>query len=72
LEFADARVMAQYAEQLVLVVRANYTDRRAALAAVQRLRLDGLPVMGVILNHCEPDSVVYRNSTFRGSNQGVS
>jgi receptor protein-tyrosine kinase len=72
LEFADARVMAQYAEQLVLVVRANYTDRRAALAAVQRLRLDGLRVMGVILNHCEPDSVVYRNSTFRGSTQGVS
>jgi receptor protein-tyrosine kinase len=58
LEFADARIMAQYAEQLVLVVRANHTDRRAAQTAVQRFRLDGVPVMGFILNRCEPDSGV--------------
>lgn len=54
LEFADARIMARYADQLVLVVRANYTDRRAAQAAVRRLSLDEIPVRGVILNCCDP------------------
>jgi receptor protein-tyrosine kinase len=50
LEFADARIMARYAEKLLLVVRADYTDRKTAQAAVQRLLLDGIPVMGVIFN----------------------
>jgi receptor protein-tyrosine kinase len=54
LEFADARIIARYAEKLLLVVRANFTDKRTALAAVQRLSLDGIPVMGVILNHWDP------------------
>jgi polysaccharide biosynthesis transport protein len=54
LEFADARIMARYADQLVLVVRANYTDRRAVQAAVRRLSLDEIPVRGVILNCCDP------------------
>jgi receptor protein-tyrosine kinase len=53
LEFADARIMARYADQVLLVVRANYTDRRIAQAAVQRLFLDGIQVMGVILNRCD-------------------
>jgi succinoglycan biosynthesis transport protein ExoP len=61
LEFADARIMARYADQLLLVVRANYTDRRTAQVAVQRLLLDGISVMGVILNRCDPaESDMYR------------
>ena len=43
LEFADARIMARYAERLLLVVRADYTDRQTAQAAVQRLLQDGIP-----------------------------
>jgi Mrp family chromosome partitioning ATPase len=35
-------------------VRANYTDKKTAQAAVQRLQLDGIPVMGVILNRWDP------------------
>jgi len=35
-------------------VRANYTDRRIVQAAVQRFRLDGSPLMGVILNRWQP------------------
>jgi succinoglycan biosynthesis transport protein ExoP len=54
LEFADARIMAWYAETLLLVVRADYTDRKTAQAAVRRLSLDGTPVMGVILNYWDP------------------
>jgi receptor protein-tyrosine kinase len=50
LEFADARKMARSADGLVLVVRANFTDRRTAQAAVQRLECDGIHVTGVILN----------------------
>ncbi len=54
LEFADARIMARYVQDLLLVVRANSTSRRTAQAAVERLLLDGLPVMGVILNRWDP------------------
>jgi len=67
LEFADARIMARYAEKLMLVVRANYTDRKTAYAAVQRLQLDGIPLMGVILNRWNPaHSDMYRYSHFYG------
>ena len=54
LEFADARIVARYAERLLLVVRADYTDKKTAQAAVQRLLLDGIPVMGVIFNYWDP------------------
>jgi receptor protein-tyrosine kinase len=54
MEFADARIMARYAEELLLVVRANHTDRRIVQSAVKRLRLDGIPLLGVILNRWDP------------------
>jgi succinoglycan biosynthesis transport protein ExoP len=74
LEFADARIMARYAEELLLVVRANYTDRRTVQTAVQRLRFDGVPLMGVILNRWDPapgDPYAYRALRPLGR-QGVS
>jgi Mrp family chromosome partitioning ATPase len=46
--------MAKYAEEVLLVVRADYTNRRTAQAAVQLLRQDGIPVMGIILNRWDP------------------
>jgi receptor protein-tyrosine kinase len=64
LEFADARIMAQYAEELLLVVRANFTDIRTVRSAVQRLRFDGTPPMGVILNRWDSvsgDPYAYRS-----------
>ena len=54
LEFADARIMARCAEQLLLVVRADHTDRQTAQAALRRLSLDGISVLGVILNRWDP------------------
>ena len=66
LEFADARIMARFADQLVLVVRANYTDRRAAQAAVHRLSMDDISVRGVILNCCDPE----RNGLYHYANYG--
>jgi polysaccharide biosynthesis transport protein len=56
LEFADARIMARYAEKLLLVVRADYTDRKTVQAAVRRLLLDGTPVMGVVFNYWNPSN----------------
>jgi len=54
LEFADARTLARYTEKLLLVVRADYTDKKTAQAAVQRLQSDGISVMGVIFNYWDP------------------
>ena len=51
LEFADTRIMARYAEKLLLVVRADFTDRNTVQAATQRLLADGIPVMGIIFNY---------------------
>lgn len=55
LEFADARVVARYADKLLLVIRANGTTRQTAQTAIRRLLMDGIPLMGVILNYCDPD-----------------
>jgi receptor protein-tyrosine kinase len=74
LEFADARIMARYAEGIMLVVRANYTDRKTAQAAVQRLHFDHTPVMGVILNRWDSSrNDMYGYPAFRGlSHPGIS
>jgi receptor protein-tyrosine kinase len=57
LEFADARVLARHAEGVLLVLRANYADRKTAMATAQRLLLDGIPIVGTILNHWDPATV---------------
>ena len=74
LEFADARIIARYAEKLLLVVRANYTSTRTVQAAVQRLLLDGIPVMGVILNRWAPSrSDIYGYAAYDGlTRQGLA
>lgn len=54
LEFADARILARHAAGVLLVLRANYADRRTALAAADRFIMDGIPIIGTILNHWEP------------------
>jgi receptor protein-tyrosine kinase len=63
LEFADARMFAQHAGELLLVVRANHTHRRATQAAIDRIHLDGIPMIGVVLNQWDQQrSFVYRYS----------
>ena len=67
LEFGDARSMARYTDGLVLVVRASYTGRKTAQAAVQRLERDGSRVTGVILNGWDSSrNEPYGRLTFRG------
>ena len=66
LEFAGAGKIARYADGLVLVVRARYTDRKTAQAAVRRIECDGIQVTGVILNGYDPSrSDPYGYPTFR-------
>jgi receptor protein-tyrosine kinase len=54
LEFADARILGRHAEALLLVLRADRTRMANARAAVRRLSLDRIPVMGAILNDWDP------------------
>jgi receptor protein-tyrosine kinase len=74
LEFGDAKSMARHTDGLVLVVRARYTGRKTAQAAVQRLECDGRRVTGVILNGWDSSrSDPYGRLTFRGlSPQGIA
>lgn len=54
IEFADARALALNTQGVIMVVRADHTDARTAFAAVRRLQLDGIPVVGAVLNEWNP------------------
>lgn len=54
LHLADARVLAQHCDSVVLVVRAGKTTRDAALAALKKFEQDGTPILGTILNDWDP------------------
>jgi capsular exopolysaccharide synthesis family protein len=56
LKFADARMLARYADGVLLVLRAGYTYDKSALAAAQCFLADGIPVLGTILNDWNPRS----------------
>ena len=71
LEFADARILAHCAGELLLVVRANHTHRKAVQAAIQRIRLDGIPMVGMVLNQWDQRrSYVYQYSHARDGFRG--
>lgn len=53
-EFTGARNLARYADGLVLVVRANYTDRATVQIAKARFENEGFRVVGTILNRWNP------------------
>jgi capsular exopolysaccharide synthesis family protein len=54
--FADARIIARPTDGVVLVLRANRTSWPIAQAAVQRLQMDGVPILGTVLNDWRPDA----------------
>ncbi len=67
LEFADARVMARSSDGVIVVFRANQTDRRTALAVVDQLMRDRIPILGTILNDWNPKSAgAYGDYAYRG------
>ena len=54
LNIPDARVLGRISDRVILVVRSGKTTRDAALAAWQRFREDGTPMLGTILNDWNP------------------
>jgi capsular exopolysaccharide synthesis family protein len=54
LHLTDARVLARYADGVVLVVRAGATTLDAALNAQQIFAADSTPILGTVLNDFDP------------------
>jgi Mrp family chromosome partitioning ATPase len=59
LTFADARMVGRMADGVIIVVRANRTDRAEAMAAAQRIFEDGTPIVGAVLNDWDPNESPY-------------
>ena len=55
----DARVLGKLSDGVVIVLRADKTDREAALSAKQRLIEDGSHVLGAVLNYWNPKAYRY-------------
>jgi succinoglycan biosynthesis transport protein ExoP len=56
LHLADARVVGQHCDAVILVVRAGKTTRDAALAVRRKFEQDGTPILGTVLNDWDPGS----------------
>jgi capsular exopolysaccharide synthesis family protein len=54
LHFVDTRLIAPWSDGLILVLRAGATDRETALEACERIREDGLNLLGTVLNDWNP------------------
>jgi len=54
LHFVDTRLIAPWSDGLILVLRAGATDRESALEACERIREDGLNLLGTVLNDWNP------------------
>jgi polysaccharide biosynthesis transport protein len=70
LHIPDARAVAKLADGVVIVIRANQTDRDAVWTIRKRLDDDGTPVIGTILNGWNPKksrSYYYRAASDYGS-----
>jgi capsular exopolysaccharide synthesis family protein len=59
LPYSDARIVATLVDGVILVLRNGKTSRDAAASATQRLREDGTPVVGAILNECDSKAAGY-------------
>jgi protein-tyrosine kinase len=54
LAVADTRMLANLADGLVLVVRADATSRQVAFSVLRRVSEDGTRILGTILNAWNP------------------
>jgi len=59
LQFADARVLAQIVDGVVLVVRGGSTEREVALRARQLLQQVDARIVGVVLNQADFSAAGY-------------
>lgn len=51
---ADARIIAQLTDGVILVVRAGHSEKESIRAAVNCLHQDGAPILGTVLNSWDP------------------
>lgn len=51
---ADARIIGQLADGVILVVRADHSEKESIRAAVNCLHQDGTPILGTVLNNWDP------------------
>ena len=56
LEIAEARILGKVSDGVILVIRADQTTRESAVAAIERMNEDGIPVLGTVLNDWDPAS----------------
>jgi receptor protein-tyrosine kinase len=54
LQFADARILGQSADGALIVIRADHTERKTAVQALQQFVMDDIPVLGTVLNAWDP------------------
>jgi succinoglycan biosynthesis transport protein ExoP len=59
LNLPDARILGRLSDGVILVMRAGRVHSRAIVAGERRLRMDGVPVMGTILNDWNPKTNGY-------------
>lgn len=55
MQMSDARVLAEIADAVILVLRAGQTSRHTAKAAIERFMEDGTPILGTVLNGWDPN-----------------
>jgi capsular exopolysaccharide synthesis family protein len=53
--FSDARIMGRLADGAIIVLRSHYSHREEVQDAMHQLREDGIPILGAILNDCQPE-----------------
>ncbi|MEO8659273.1 MAG: polysaccharide biosynthesis tyrosine autokinase [Bryobacteraceae bacterium] len=56
LQMPDARIVGNLVDGVILVTRGGVTTKDAGLAACDRLRHDGVPLLGVVLNDWDPSN----------------
>ncbi|HEX6036217.1 MAG TPA: hypothetical protein VFY83_17390, partial [Anaerolineales bacterium] len=54
LQFFESRLIARLTDGVILVLRAGATHRATAMECRQQLALDGVPLLGTVLNDWDP------------------
>ncbi|HWE53635.1 MAG TPA: polysaccharide biosynthesis tyrosine autokinase [Bryobacteraceae bacterium] len=68
IQFSDARLMARFADGLILVVRSGVTARQSAVTAREQLAQDNINVLGTILNDWDAKTNLRNQSYYPYSN----
>lgn len=66
--FPDSRLLAKFADGVVLVVRSGVTQRETVMAVAQRFKVDRIPILGTVLNDWSPreEDAVYNSYVRHG------